>query len=223
MQIVIELISFSCYYIFSGKTYNNNVPFSVFFMKGFDFMSTTLIIGIAAVLAVVIIILLATKIIKQFVGLLLIILIAAGAFFGIKYLDGKTNLRTKIPSIDAAFAQMETEGKKYELSGIQANYVSKDMGITVIYLVNVPYSEEAFAFLSEKTRSILLSEENYQKILSHFGDTAIPSEIHMLVKWEGLSGAEYIAKRTGSSNLSDPNALYGAFAQLIGTPTTATP
>ena len=186
-------------------------------------MSTTLILAIAAALVLVIVILLLAKLIKQFLGLFLILLVIAGAFFGVKYLDSKTNLRTNVPAIDAAFTQMQKDGETFGLSGIQANYIAKSVGITVIYIVNSPYSDEAFAFLSEHTRDILLDEQNFEKILAMTENGALPSELHMLVKWEGFSGAEYVAKRTAQEPPADPKLLYGEFTRLVGTPATTAP
>ena len=62
-----------------------------------------------------------------------------------------------------------------------------------------------------------------EKILAMTEKGSLPSELHLLVKWEGFSGAEYVAKRTAQDPPADPKLLYGEFTRLVGTPSTTAP
>lgn len=185
-------------------------------------MSTLLIIGIAVVLAIIIVILLVSKLIKSFVALLLIVLIAAGAYFGVKYLDNKTNLRKNIPELDTAFTGIEEGQYEDEIEFIQVNYVAKELGISVIYGIDGQNNETIISNLLQQTRNALLDKAIFDKIVAKYAANGVlPGEIHVVFKFDKLDVVEYVAKRTASDDLSKPDELYGTFEKSINfsTPT----
>ena len=93
----------------------------------------TIVIIAAALLALVVIILLITKVIKSFLALILLVVIALGGYLGFKYINEKTSLSDNVPQIAEAFRQIQAE--HLEINGIQDNYIYKELGISIFYFV----------------------------------------------------------------------------------------
>lgn len=168
----------------------------------------TIVIIAAALLALVVVILLITKVIKSFLALILLIIIAVGGYLGFKYLDQKTSLSDNVPQIAEAFRQIEYDHP--EITGIQDNYIYKDLGISVFYFVEGERNDALIEEVLEQTRKALLSEENFAALLEQF-DGNIPESIGVVFKFNKLDIASYMAERTASEDISQPDALYTAF------------
>lgn len=177
-------------------------------------MSTTLILIVAAALILLIIILLVKKMIKAFFGLLLIGVVAAGAFFGIRALDNKTNLVKNVPSLEKAFANIKKEYPEIDL--IQGNLVSTDLGITVIYSIKAEQSAELETALLAKTRSVLLDAGNWAALKETFLTDALPGSLRIVFKFNGLSVTEYEARRLPGTDVNTPPAsVYDEFRRVV--------
>ena len=168
----------------------------------------TIVIIAAALLALVVVILLITKVIKSFLALILLVVIAVGGYLGVRYLNEKTSLSDNVPQIAAAFREIEYNHP--EITGIQDNYIYKDLGISIFYFVDGERDDALIQEVLDQTREALLSEENFAALLEQF-DGNVPESIGVVFKFNKLDVASYTAERTASEDTSQPDGLYTAF------------
>ena len=168
----------------------------------------TIVIIAAALLALVVIILLITKVIKSFLALILLVVIALGGYLGFKYINEKTSLSDNVPQIAEAFRQIQAE--HLESNGIQDNYIYKELGISIFYFVDGERDDALIEEVLKQTREALLNKENFAAMLEQF-DGNVPKSIGVVFKFDKLDIASYTAERTASEDLSNPEELYTAF------------
>ncbi len=168
----------------------------------------TIVIIAAALLALVVVILLITKVIKSFLALILLVVIAVGGYLGVRYLNEKTSLSDNVPQIAAAFRDIEYNHP--EITGVQDNYIYKDLGVSIFYFVDGERNDALIEEVLVETREALLKKENFDALLAEF-DGNIPKSIGIVFKFNKLDFASYTAERTASEDTSQPDGLYTQF------------
>lgn len=182
-------------------------------------MNTTLILAIAGVIILLIVVLLFKKIVKAFVGLLLIAAIAGGAYWGISALDARTSLRKNIPAVETAFAALQKHNPNIRF--IQANLVSADVGITVIYSLKEDKNSGTEQALLEETKNILF--DSWQAVMGRFSPAKLPV-IRITFQFNRLAVSEYEAvPLPGSLATGEPEACYPPFIRVVNTGGTPSP
>lgn len=172
---------------------------------------TTIIIAVSALAAVLIVFLLIKKLIKSFLAIILIAIIGAGCFFGIKAIDEKTNIRNKIQGINEQFQAIQDDMPS--IKAIQCNHLGKDIGINVIITVDADESANSTDVLLATVRTVILNKNNFNQICSMYDEYGIPNQLMVGIKYKGLDIKYYHAslKEQTQEVAPIPDLMYSDF------------
>ena len=177
---------------------------------------TNIIIAVAILAAIIVVILLIKKLIKSIFAIILIGLIVAGGYIGVRTIDQNTNLRNKLEGIDQAFTALE-QGH-YNIKSAQCNHLGNGIGVNVIYTVDASQNQMITDFLLDETRKILLDDNAFSSICSLHNEEGLPKQLLVGIKYNGLDILYYTASlEDGADPSAEPKLLYDDFELVVDT------